>query len=193
MATYQEEQLELRKMQIKYGSMYYTLPDTYAEKNKAYTEAFHAGEGFIVGYDVYIYRTHGLGGTIKIGNRVHIGSHSIIDYSGRLEIEDDVHIAAGVKIYSHKHNNFAILKNEDEGRAVPVNTVIKKGATLEAGSIIYPGVTIGEYATVYAGAVVMEDVEPYGIVAGNPARDIREIAAERIQRKKRNKSKADSD
>lgn len=37
-------------------------------------------------------------------------------------------------------------------------------------AIILPGVTIGEGAVVAAGAVVTQDVEPYAIVAGNPAR-----------------------
>ncbi len=37
---------------------------------------------------------------------------------------------------------------------------------------ILPGVTIGEGAVVAAGAVVTKDVEPYAIVAGNPARQV---------------------
>jgi maltose O-acetyltransferase len=37
-------------------------------------------------------------------------------------------------------------------------------------AIILPGVTIGEGAVVGAGSVVTKDVEPYTIVAGNPAR-----------------------
>jgi len=39
-------------------------------------------------------------------------------------------------------------------------------------AIVLPGVTIGEGAVVGAGAVVTRDVEPYAIVAGNPARKI---------------------
>jgi len=39
-------------------------------------------------------------------------------------------------------------------------------------AIVLPGVTIGEGAVVGAGAVVTKDVEPYEIVAGNPARKI---------------------
>ena len=41
-------------------------------------------------------------------------------------------------------------------------------------AIILPGITIGEGAVVAAGAVVTKDVEPYAIVAGNPARKIGE-------------------
>ena len=41
-------------------------------------------------------------------------------------------------------------------------------------AIILPGVTIGEGAVVGAGAVVTKNIEPYAIVAGNPARKIGE-------------------
>ena len=41
-------------------------------------------------------------------------------------------------------------------------------------AIILPGVSIGEGAVVGAGAVVTKNVEPYAIVAGNPARKIGE-------------------
>ena len=39
-------------------------------------------------------------------------------------------------------------------------------------ALILPGLTVGEGAVVAAGAVVTKDVEPFGIVAGNPARVI---------------------
>ena len=174
MTEYQKEQLELRQMQIKYGSMYYTLPDTYKEKNDAYTKAFNAGEGFKVGYDTFIYRTHGLCGTIKIGKNVIISDHCVIDYSGYVEIGNNVHISDGVKIYSHKHPFFND-PNDPSRQAIPVRTIIKEGAHLEAGCIILPGISIGKGATVYPGAVVIEDVNDYQIVVGNPARDLQEV------------------
>ena len=40
------------------------------------------------------------------------------------------------------------------------------------GSIVVSGVHIGCGAIVAAGSVVLKDVEPYSIVAGNPAREI---------------------
>jgi len=52
-------------------------------------------------------------------------------------------------------------------------TIIKKGATLGAGSIILPGLKIGENAFVGAGAVVTKDVLPEKIVIGNPAREMK--------------------
>ena len=49
-------------------------------------------------------------------------------------------------------------------------TVVAKGASLGAGSVILPGIRIGRSAMVGAGAVVTKDVPPNAIVVGNPAR-----------------------
>ncbi len=51
-------------------------------------------------------------------------------------------------------------------------TLIKKGATIGANATIVCDNVIGEYALVGAGSVITKDVEPYTIVAGNPARKI---------------------
>ena len=47
------------------------------------------------------------------------------------------------------------------------------GVWIGARAIILPGVTIGEGAVVGAGAVVTHDVEPWSVVAGNPAKEIK--------------------
>jgi maltose O-acetyltransferase len=52
-------------------------------------------------------------------------------------------------------------------------------------AIVLPGVTIGEGVVVGAGAVVTKNVEPYAIVAGNPARKIGErVAAQEMGKSK---------
>ena len=53
------------------------------------------------------------------------------------------------------------------------DTRIKNGAWIGMRAMIMPGVTIGEGAVVASGAIVTRDVEPYAIVAGNPARVLR--------------------
>ncbi len=47
-----------------------------------------------------------------------------------------------------------------------------------AGAIILNGITIGDGAVIGAGAIVTKDIEPYTIVAGNPAHKIKEIQIE---------------
>ena len=52
---------------------------------------------------------------------------------------------------------------------------IKKGACVSMGAMIMPGVTIGEGAVVGAYSLVTKDVPAWTIVAGNPAKVIKEI------------------
>ena len=51
-----------------------------------------------------------------------------------------------------------------------VKTLVKRGSALGAGSIILAGVTVGKYAMIGAGALVTEDVPPYALMKGNPAK-----------------------
>ncbi|WP_301392729.1 DapH/DapD/GlmU-related protein, partial [uncultured Duncaniella sp.] len=48
-------------------------------------------------------------------------------------------------------------------------------AWIGAGATILPGVTVGENSVVGAGSVVTHDVEPNTVVAGNPARLMRQL------------------
>ena len=51
-----------------------------------------------------------------------------------------------------------------------VKTVIEKGVTIGANATIVCGVRIGRYSFIAAGAVVTEDVEPFSLMIGTPAR-----------------------
>jgi len=62
---------------------------------------------------------------------------------------------------------------------------IEDNVWLGANVTVFPGVTIGEFAIVGAGSVVRSDVPPYTIVAGLPAKFIRDIrTGKRIEKKK---------
>lgn len=52
---------------------------------------------------------------------------------------------------------------------------IKEGACICAGTIILPGITVGEFSVVAAGSVVIQDVPPYTVVGGVPARELKKI------------------
>jgi acetyltransferase-like isoleucine patch superfamily enzyme len=67
---------------------------------------------------------------------------------------------------------------DDDGHARPIH--VGRGAWLGFNSCLLPGVTVGEGAVVGAQSVVDADVEPYTIVAGNPARLIRRLTAEEM-------------
>ncbi|HEY3166183.1 MAG TPA: DapH/DapD/GlmU-related protein, partial [Candidatus Binatia bacterium] len=56
-----------------------------------------------------------------------------------------------------------------------IPTSVGRGASIGSGAVILCGVEIGEGSMIGAGSVVIKDVRPYVIVAGNPARLLRRI------------------
>jgi len=53
--------------------------------------------------------------------------------------------------------------------------ILEDNVLIGANAVVLEGVKIGEGAVVAAGAVVIEDVPPYTVVAGTPARVIKKI------------------
>lgn len=120
---------------------------------------------------------------VEIGRRVFIGTEVFIDDAvpSSVTLEDDVTVIAQSTILGHTYypRHFHALLGEESTRE-GLHTTIGRGAYLGLRSTILAGVTVGEYAIVGAGAVVVEDVPPYTIVAGVPARVVREYSADDV-------------
>lgn len=112
---------------------------------------------------------------VSIGKRVKISSHTFICEG--VTIEDLVFIGHGVMFINDRYpraaNPDGSLQTEEDWQVIP--TWVKRGASIGSNATILCGVTIGEGAIVGAGSVVTRDVEPYTIVAGNPARKLRSL------------------
>lgn len=106
---------------------------------------------------------------IRIGSSCSIGDRTEIHAGRRVEIGNDVIIAWDCVIMDRDyHSTLAMGEVFD-----PV--LIKDGAWIGCRAIILKGVTIGEGAIVGAGSVVTKSVNPFTLVAGNPARVIRKV------------------
>ena len=105
--------------------------------------------------------------SLKIGNRVLISHHCNVMDSLTHPIE-----AAG------RHAQFRAILRVGHPSAIDLDekpVCIEDDAWIGAGSIILRGVTIGKAAIVGAGSVVTQDVPPYTVVVGNPARVVRQL------------------
>ena len=71
-------------------------------------------------------------------------------------------------VFTNVYNPRALIERRDEFRS----TLVKKGAALGANCTIVCGVVIGEYAFIGAGAVIKQDVKPYALMVGVPAKQI---------------------
>jgi UDP-2-acetamido-3-amino-2,3-dideoxy-glucuronate N-acetyltransferase len=112
-----------------------------------------------------------------IGKNVKVSSHTFICEG--VEIEDNVFVGHNVSFINDKYprsaNADGSLQTEADWNVV--KTRVKKGASIGTSVTILCGVTIGENAIVGAGSVVTKDVPDNAVVAGNPARLLRNLEA----------------
>jgi len=156
------------------------------------------GERATIRSHTVIYAGNAIGKDFQTGNKVNIReSNQIGDHVsvGTLSvIEHHVRIADHVRIHTQVFiPEFSVL---EEGCWIGPNVVLTnaryplspgvkdrlegpivgRGAKIGANTTILPGVVIGENALVGAGSVVVRDVAPGAVVAGNPAKVIRHIS-----------------
>ena len=112
-------------------------------------------------------------GDVIIGDHTRIGLHNTI--IGPVEIGNNVNLAQGITVTALNHNFGDTNKRIDE-QGVSTNAVkISNDVWIGANAVVLPGVTIGNHCVVAAGAVVTKDVPPHSLVAGVPAKVIKQI------------------
>ena len=115
------------------------------------------------------------GPNIVLHDRVRMNMTSISAVA-RVEIEEAVAIARGCYISDHSHgfsDADTPVRDQPLDRVAPV--LIKRGAWLGQNCVVLPGVTIGRGSVIGANSVVRSDVPDRTVVAGTPARVIREL------------------
>jgi len=128
------------------------------------------------------------GSEVVIGSNTFIGGSHLV-CAQRIEIGDDVLISWNVTIVDHDSHSLSwsqraqdvkdTFKGTKDWSNVRVQAVhIGNRAWIGFNVSILRGVRIGEGAVVGANSVVTRDVAPYAVVAGNPARQIRELPHE---------------
>lgn len=122
------------------------------------------GKNFIAFDNVWFSYGH----QIEVGDDVFFNMGALLDSKGGITIGNSVCLTEDVKVFTHTH-----LEDDHKTRQyAPV--IIKDYAKVYTNSLINLGVTIGEGAIVAANSIVTKDVEPYMVVAGAPAKPIRE-------------------
>ena len=134
-------------------------------------------------------------GKVVVGQRTYIGGGTQIISRSSVKIGDDVTIGWGVYLYDHsshsldwKERTKDISRQNEAHRSGEYLNVDKDWSTVKTApiticdkawigfdAVILKGVTVGEGAVVSARACVTRDVEPWTIVAGNPATVIKKL------------------
>jgi UDP-2-acetamido-3-amino-2,3-dideoxy-glucuronate N-acetyltransferase len=110
-----------------------------------------------------------------IGKNCKISSHSFLCEG--VTIEDNVFVGHNVTFvndtFPRATTSQGTLQTDEDWSCTP--TLVKSGASIGSSVTLLCGITIGENAIVGAGSVVTKDVPSNTIVAGNPAKILREI------------------
>lgn len=112
-------------------------------------------------------------GDVMIGDYTRIGLHNTI--IGPVTIGNHVNLAQGITVTALNHNFDDPQKRIDEQGVSTKPVVIEDDIWIGANAVILPGVTIGHHTVVAAGAVVTKDVPPHSLVAGVPAKIIKQL------------------
>ena len=133
-------------------------------------ETFEIGDGVFIGEQVFIQGR--MDGRCVIGNHTWLGPQSYFD-ARDLVIEEYVGWGPGARLLGSMHTgepaNVPVIQTDLVIRPVRICA----WADIGVNAVILPGVTVGKGAIVGAGSVVTEDVAPFAIVAGVPARFLR--------------------
>lgn len=152
----------------------------FAHKNITFgKEAYIGGNSQIYGTRLDLGDYTGIENLIVIGSQpVHIGKYCAL--AGHLTIITSNHILDKPNIQARLQNLY-FQDSMDDARKGGVT--IGNNVWIGLHALILPGVTIGDGAVVGAGSVVTKSVEPFTIVAGNPAKVIRKRFSEKTIQK----------
>jgi acetyltransferase-like isoleucine patch superfamily enzyme len=112
------------------------------------------------------------GQLLEVGDDVFLNRGTFLDTKGGVTIGDAACLTEWVAVFSHSHNE------ADHALRSYAPVVIEPYAKIYSDAIILPGVTVGTEAIVAARSLVTRDVEPGTLVAGVPAKPVRERASE---------------
>ena len=110
---------------------------------------------------------------LKIGNNCHIGKDCFFDLRAKITIEENVVISMKTKLLTH----LDLSKSELTKIYPPASAeiLIKKNVYIGVDCTVLMGNTIGEFSFAGANSLINKDVAPYKMIAGIPAKVIKNI------------------
>lgn len=113
------------------------------------------------------------GKNISIGYNSGIGEKSFLQDCGKIIIGNDVLMGPEVMIFTTNHG-IEKSKKIFEQKNIIKDVKIGNDVWIGARVIILPGISVGDGAVIAAGSIVTKNVDNYTIVAGNPAKKIKD-------------------
>ncbi|EUJ27914.1 maltose O-acetyltransferase [Listeria cornellensis FSL F6-0969] len=113
------------------------------------------------------------GYNLEVGDYFYANFDCVFLDCAPIKIGDNCMFAPGVHVYTAYHPLDATERNS--GQELAKSVTIGNNVWVGGRSVINPGITIGDNAVIGSGSVVTKDVSANTVVAGNPARVIRQL------------------
>ncbi len=110
---------------------------------------------------------------LRVGDCSAIGAHSFIGAQGGITIGNDVIMGPGVRIFSENHNYDQLVLPIRKQGEIRLPVAIEDDCWVGSGVTILGGVTVGRGTVIAAGSVVTKSIPPLSVVAGVPAKVIK--------------------
>lgn len=133
------------------------------------TQPFSIGDHSVV--EDFCILNNGMG-ALHMGNHVFLGASNVV--IGPVTIHDHVMTAQHVVMSGINHGFDHVEEAFRYQRCTTNEIIIGEGSWIGANAVITAGVHIGKFSVVAAGSIVTKNVPDYAIVAGNPARLIKQ-------------------
>lgn len=153
----------------------FSLPGLRKVRNKIYAAYLNAKQ-INVDRGVKIQALHSGGeSSFALGIALHVGSHCVIDTSGSVKIGNRVTLSDGALIFTHTHPIDGGPQDWRKNKLAFGRLDIGDDVWIGANAIVLSSVrTIGQGAVIGAGSIVGKDVLPNTVVAGVPAKYLRD-------------------
>lgn len=165
--TLLNERMECKVLCHKYNSL---SPDLLEERKELIKqiigqtkEKFHIEQSFYCDY----------GYNIEIGENFYSNHNLVILDCAKVKFGDNVFIGPNCGFYTAEHPLDSETRNKGLEYAKPIN--VGNNVWIGGGVHVVAGVTIGNNVVIAAGAVVTKDIPDNSLVAGVPARKIKDI------------------
>jgi UDP-2-acetamido-3-amino-2,3-dideoxy-glucuronate N-acetyltransferase len=152
----------------------HTAPDVFVHPSAEVDEGATIGAGTKIWHLAHVRSTAVVGEDCVIGRNVYLDANAVV--GDRVKIQNNVSVYQGVTIEDEVFvGPCAVFTNDLRPRAQNPDwkitpTLVRRGASIGANATLICGIEVGEFAMIAAGSVVTKDVEPFQLVAGNPAR-----------------------
>jgi len=118
-------------------------------------------------------------GGIEIGSFIHIAVYTSLIGGGKITLSDFCNISSRVSIYSSNDDySGEFMTNpmvpEEYTNVTTDSVVVGKHTIIGSGTVVLPGVVLGEGVAIGALSLENRDADPFSIIAGNPARKIKD-------------------